>query len=280
MTGYKATNSDMKCRDVKFELGKWYSVDGELELCKNGFHFCVHPSGVWSYYSEKDTRVFKVEAEEVLDLPVEAGASFKMVARRIRLLEEITPGLIGNDKSNTGHSNTGNDNTGYCNTGDSNTGHSNTGHSNTGRWNTGHWNTGHWNTGYSNTGYRNTGDSNTGNSNTGNWNTGDCNTGDSNTGNSNTGNSNTGYSNTGIGNVTNYSSGVCCDEEPKIISFNIQTEYSHDEFYEKFPEIMRLAELLHEKNPINFEEFKNIPGITPEKLERLHQKQLDAKIKN
>ena len=119
MTGYKATNADMACKGFQFELGKWYETEGELKMCERGFHFCVHPSGVWSYYNESTTRVFKVEAEQVLEVPTEAGADFKLVAKRIRLVEEITPGKTGN----------------------SNTGDRNTGNSNTGDWNTGNWNT-------------------------------------------------------------------------------------------------------------------------------------------
>jgi hypothetical protein len=121
MTGYKATDSNLKCRDHQFVLGEWSPViEGDLQLCAKGWHFCVQPSGVWSYYNSPTTRVFKCEAEDVLEVPTEAGADFKLVARRIRLVEEITPGKVGNDKSNTGNSNTG-----YRNTGNSNTGYSN-----------------------------------------------------------------------------------------------------------------------------------------------------------
>src|SRR5579871_1820862 len=101
MTGYKATNGDMTCRGFKFELGKWYEHKGELKCCpdeaeakagKGGFHFCLQPSGVYAYYSGYDARVFKVEAEDVLESSFEPGVEYKVVARRIRLVEEITPG--------------------------------------------------------------------------------------------------------------------------------------------------------------------------------------------
>lgn len=221
-TGYKATNAAMMCRGHQFELGKWYSVEGELEVCGNGFHFCEHPSGPWGHYPSLGTRIFKCEAKDVLETPFEAGADHKLVARHIRLVEEITVDSNGNDGDyNTGYGNTGNSNTGNRNTGSGNTGDQNTGYRNTGFNNAGHSNTGSGNTGYDNTGnhnngnrnngnrntgdgnsgYVNTGDSNTGNSNTGDRNTGDGNTGDCNTGNSNTGDNNTGCSNTGNGNT-------------------------------------------------------------------------------
>jgi hypothetical protein len=294
MTGYKATDAEMKCQGFQFKLGEWYEHSGEVVMCASGFHFCLYPSGPLCFYSASDSRVFKVEAEQVLEIPTEAGADFKLVAKRIRLVEEITPGKTGNDKSNTGNwntgysntgnwntgdrntgnCNTGNWNTGNWNTGDSNTGNCNTGNSNTGNWNTGYSNTGNWNTGNSNTGNWNTGDSNTGNCNTGNWNTGYSNTGNSNTGNCNTGNWNTGNWNTGDRN-----SGFFCLKEPKVISFDVQTNLTFEVFLNKYPQAYKLGELLEGKDLIDFEQFEMIPGITKEKLADLHKKHLKSKEK-
>ena len=153
MTGYKATDAEMKCRGFQFELGKWFECDeGEIIKCgSNGFHFCPQPSGPWAYYSEPGTRLWKIEAEMVLDEPDEPGADNKKVCRRIRFIEEIIP---------DGDGNTGDGNTGDGNTGDGNTGYQNTGNRNTGDGNTGDGNTGYRNTGNGNTGYRNTGNGN------------------------------------------------------------------------------------------------------------------------
>jgi hypothetical protein len=285
MTGYKATDANLKCRDHQFVIGEWTpEITGDLELCAKGWHFCISPSGVWSYYPAPGTRVFECEAEDILEVPTEAGADFKLVARRVRLTEEVTPGIHGNDKSNTGNRNTGDRNTGYSNTGDSNTGYSNTGdsntgYSNTGDSNTGYSNTGDSNTGYSNTGNRNTGYRNTGNRNTGNRNTGNRNTGYRNTGNRNTGNRNTGDRNTGDSNATNYSAGWFCQVEPKVVSFDKQTKLTRKQFEDKYPEVFRLSELLINPAPIPFDEFKRIPGITPAKLKSLHRKHLAARAK-
>ena len=76
------------------------------------------------------------------------------------------------------------------------------------------------NIGNENTGFCNTGDCNTGNRNTGDWNTGNRNTGDWNTGNWNTGD----------WNKTNRSSGVFCNQEPKLIMFNKETDMSYEEW--------------------------------------------------
>jgi len=272
MTGYKGTNADMTCTPnggpkFQFELGKWYEHEGEIALCGAGFHFCVHPSGPYAFYSSSDSRVFKIEAEQVLDVPPEAGADFKLVAKRIRLVEEITPG-DRTDKA-TGNLNTGNRNTGDQNTGDQNTGYQNTGNRNTGNRNTGNWNTGHWNTGD-----RNTGNLNTGNRNTGNWNTGYWNTGDR-----NTGNLNTGDRNTGDWNATDHCPGFFCAVEPNVLSFDVQTELTHTEFLEAFPQASILGVALMSDEKINFEDFKMIPGITEEKLQLLHQKHLNGRKK-
>ena len=151
MTGYKATDKDMRCQGFQYELGKWYKHEGEIELCKKGFHFCIHPSGLWTYYNDVGTRVFKVEAKDAIE-EYTPGADLKIVCREIRLIEELKPTGDGNTGDrNTGHWNTGYRNTGNWNTGDRNTGNWNTGHWNTGDGNTGDWNTGDWNTGYGNT---------------------------------------------------------------------------------------------------------------------------------
>jgi hypothetical protein len=222
MNGYKATNKDMQCQDFQYELGKTYELPKEspLVLCRSGFHFCEQPSGVWSYYSADDTRIFKIEAWDVLNASFEPGADFKRVCRKIRFIEEIKIGGNSNTGySNTGDRNTGYRNTGYSNTGDRNTGNSNTGYRNTGDRNTGYSNTGDWNTGHWNTGDSNTGDRNTGYSNTGDWNTG----------NRNTGYSNTGDSNTGYGNFCDYSTGCFCTKEQPVIVFDKPTKTKRED---------------------------------------------------
>ena len=143
--GYKATDNDIKCRGYQFVVGEWHEHDGDIGMCESGFHFCEYPSGPWSFYGEG--RLWNVEAEIVLKSSG-PGADLKHVAKRIRLVSEITVDGHGN----TGHRNTGHGNTGHDNTGDRNTGHGNTGHGNTGDSNTGHGNIGDSNTGHGNIG--------------------------------------------------------------------------------------------------------------------------------
>jgi hypothetical protein len=322
MTGYKATNKDIQCLNFQFTPGEWHEHEGEIALCGAGFHFCDHPSGPWAYCSDHETRIWKVEAEQILDLPTKPGADHKRVCKRIRLVEELR--IVGNRNTgngntgngntgnrntgnrntgdcntgdrntgygNTGDCNTGDRNTGYCNTGDRNTGYGNTGNRNTGNRNTGDGNTGYGNTGNRNTGYGNTGDGNTGNrntgygntgdGNTGYGNTGDGNTGYGNTGNRNTGDGNTGYGNTGYGNTgdgntgngnaTNCSSGFFCTSAPKVLSFDEPTEFTSEEYCDKFPQYLGLCKALALDAEIDFERFKELPNITPEKIKALHE---------
>ena len=102
MTGYKATDTNMKCKDHQFVLGEWSEISGDIIECSRGFHFCEQPSGVWAYYPNSGTRVFKVEAEDVLEKPFESGADFKRVCRRIKMVEEVK----FDGSSNTGNGNT------------------------------------------------------------------------------------------------------------------------------------------------------------------------------
>ena len=119
--GYKIVRDDMTCspngNTFKFQIGRnKLPNDNPLELCKNGFHFCMYPSGVWAYHSQG--KVFKVKAYGVLPAPVEPGADYKLVCEEIELCEEIT---IDGDR-NTGDRNTGNGNTGDFHSGSLNYG--------------------------------------------------------------------------------------------------------------------------------------------------------------
>ena len=37
---YKGMNSKMQCRGMQYEVGKEFSVDGDIECCGNGLHAC------------------------------------------------------------------------------------------------------------------------------------------------------------------------------------------------------------------------------------------------
>ena len=86
MRGYKMMESDMTCLGFQYEIGKEYSLEGELRICESGFHFCKNPFDCLGYYDniEGDKRLFLVEVlGEVIT------EDDKSVTNKIKILEEI-----------------------------------------------------------------------------------------------------------------------------------------------------------------------------------------------
>src|SRR5574343_156540 len=86
MRGYKFMKSDMTCLGFQYEVGKEYSLEGNLKICRNGFHFCKNPFDCLEYYDniEGDKRLFLVEAlGEVIT------EDNKSVTNQIKIIEEI-----------------------------------------------------------------------------------------------------------------------------------------------------------------------------------------------
>ena len=89
MKGYKGFDKDLKCRDLQYEVGKEAAVDGDIELCKRGIHFCENPHDVFSYYAPgKNNRFAVVEAEGVSDERNDDDS--KRVCRRLTVKAEIS----------------------------------------------------------------------------------------------------------------------------------------------------------------------------------------------
>ena len=86
MRGYKMMESDMTCNGFQYEIGKEYFLEGNLKICRNGFHFCKNPFDCLEYYDniEGDKRLFLVEAlGEVIT------KDNKSVTNKIKIIEEI-----------------------------------------------------------------------------------------------------------------------------------------------------------------------------------------------
>ena len=86
--GYKGFNTDMTCRGFQYEAGKVYEMDGEIEPCERGFHFCRNAADVLNYYGGEDCRYVEVEAlgkviddgnKSVTNMYVQEGLDFKDV---------------------------------------------------------------------------------------------------------------------------------------------------------------------------------------------------------
>ena len=89
MKGYKGFDKDLKCRDLQYEVGKEAAVDGDIELCKRGIHFCENPHDIFSYYAPGENNRFAVvEAEDVSD--ESNGDDSKRVCKRLTVKAEVS----------------------------------------------------------------------------------------------------------------------------------------------------------------------------------------------
>jgi hypothetical protein len=118
--------------------------------------------------------------------------------------------------------------------------------------NTEEGNVGYRNSGYMNSGYGNSGDGNSGNGNSGYGNSGDGNSGDG----------NSGYMNSGYGNSGNWNSGIFNTDEPKMRSFNKDSDMTYTEFREKFgyKDIDFPLNVWCDKSEMTDEEKKSVSG--------------------
>ena len=147
MKGYKAFLSDMTTKhgdNTVYEVGKTYTVEGEVKICENGYHFCKKCVDVYDYYS-KPCRICEVNVTGVVQTQ-----GNKSVGRKLKILRELTADEISS-LCNSGNCNSGNRNSGDCNSGNWNSGDWNSGNRNSGNCNSGNWNSGDWNSGYCNT---------------------------------------------------------------------------------------------------------------------------------
>ncbi len=90
---YKGMDSKMQCRGMQYEVGKEFSVDGDIECCGNGLHACERPLDVFGYYAPgTGARYFRVEQSG--DMARDDSDS-KVASRKMRVDAEIgIPGLV------------------------------------------------------------------------------------------------------------------------------------------------------------------------------------------
>lgn len=104
--GYKGVDENMKgYGDYQFELGVEYSIDGKIEVCKNGFHFSKNLTDAFYYKDCLKHRFFKVKGlVKASDAALYGKREYKqdgyglfsydiinkLAAKKIILTEEIT----------------------------------------------------------------------------------------------------------------------------------------------------------------------------------------------
>ena len=130
--GFKVFNLDWTCRDMQYKVGKTYKLDGELQMCHNGFHFCKKAADCFRYYDfDSNNKVAEVEA---IGQVITNDEDSKCVTDKIKIVREISWHEVL-DLVNTGKNNTGLGNSGDRNSGDSNSGDRNSGYFNSGDFN-------------------------------------------------------------------------------------------------------------------------------------------------
>ena len=82
MKAYKGFNSDMTCREFKFEEGKEYEQDGEIKVCENGFHACKRPLDCFVYYEPAKSVYHEVTLEGDIS---KADDGTKVAAKKIKI---------------------------------------------------------------------------------------------------------------------------------------------------------------------------------------------------
>lgn len=90
MKGYKVFNPDWTCRDMQYEVGKTYRIDGSPEICKQGFHFCANLIDCFKYYTfDRNNKVAEIEALGDIDISDISKEDCKYCTNYIKILREI-----------------------------------------------------------------------------------------------------------------------------------------------------------------------------------------------
>lgn len=91
MKCYKGFNRDMTCRGFQFKEGGTYTHDGEIKLCKGGFHACENPLDCLAYYAPNDSVYHEVELDGVSP---ERNDDSKVVGKTIKVGAHISFGKM------------------------------------------------------------------------------------------------------------------------------------------------------------------------------------------
>ena len=88
ITAYKGFKDDFSCLDFQYEVCMEYHINGDVEMCENGFHACEKPIDVFSYYElSSHTRYAIVE---LWGNVVYACDKKKLCASCIKIVKELS----------------------------------------------------------------------------------------------------------------------------------------------------------------------------------------------
>ena len=84
IVAYKAFDENFRCRDFMYEVGKEYHINGDVEMCGNGFHACKDLMDTFSYYPIGNSRfaIVKLWGDILFGFD-------KMCASDIEIVEEL-----------------------------------------------------------------------------------------------------------------------------------------------------------------------------------------------
>ena len=90
MKGYKVFNRDWTCINFQYEPGKTFEYDGEIELCKSGFHFCERLECCFRYYAlDIRNHVCEVETDGLVKTGIDKSVTNKLTIGRELSWEEV-----------------------------------------------------------------------------------------------------------------------------------------------------------------------------------------------
>ena len=93
MRAYKIFNYDWTCNGFRYEVGKSYEINGNIELCNWGFHACRNLHDCFKYYP---CVPWNKIAEVELYGEIKGEGGDKQVASKIKVVKEIPFENIGN----------------------------------------------------------------------------------------------------------------------------------------------------------------------------------------
>ena len=99
MKGYKVFNPDWTCRGFQYEPGKTFKYDGEIKLCKSGFHFCEKFEDCFRYYVlDIKNHVCEVETDGLVETDDGKSVTNKLTIGRELSWEEVCERLSKDEK--------------------------------------------------------------------------------------------------------------------------------------------------------------------------------------